>query len=115
MYLAFVQGHKNGERLINIEVDWWSPAKLRSKYVFQEVILGGELDYHLSVSVSVLREILDDNIHVYTYTKLTDGIRMLITRRAAVTDQIETLIAGADAYDELRIVLYYWQSMGGAF
>ena len=115
MYLCFVQALKNGEVITKMEVDWWNPNKLESKYQFKEVVFAGELDFHLTVSAIELKEILEDNIHVYTYDKLTDGIRILMTRRAKITDQIEDLIAHSNEYDELKIVLFYWQGSGGAF
>lgn len=59
-----------------IEVDWWNASKLESKYDFKEVVFAGELDYHLTVSAKGLSEILEDNVHVCTYDKLTDGIRI---------------------------------------
>ena len=115
MYLSFVKGLKNGEVVKNIEVDWWNPDKLRAEYTFKEVCFAGELDFHLTVSATELKEILEDNIHVYNYDKLTDGIRILITKRANTTEHIEDLIENADEYDELKIVLFYWQGGGGAF
>jgi len=115
MYLCFVKGLKNGEVVKNIEVDWWNAGKIESEYPFREVVFAGELDFHLAVSAVELKKILDDNIHVYKYDKLTDGIRILMTSRANVTDQIEELITQADDYDELKIVLSYWQSIDGAF
>ncbi|NEN22198.1 hypothetical protein G3O08_01605 [Cryomorpha ignava] len=115
MFLCFVEGHKDGVVIKNIEVDWWNASKLESKYHFNEVVFAGELDYHLTVSAVELKEILEDNIHVYKYDKLTDGIRILMTKRARITDQIEDLIAHSEEYDELKIILFYWQSSGGAF
>lgn len=114
MYICYVEAYKKGERVNNIEVEWWSASKLESKYSFKEVVFAGELDFHLTVSAGLLKEILDDNIHVYSYDKLTDGIRMLISKRASVTEKIEEIITNADEYDELKIVLFYWQSMDGA-
>lgn len=115
MYLCFVEGIKNGEVVKNIEVDWWNAGKIKSEYPFREVVFAGELDFHLTVSATELKKILDNNIHVYKYDKLTDGIRLLISKRANVTDQIEELITHADDYDELKIVLFYGQSIDGAF
>lgn len=115
MYLCFVEGHKNGEVVKNIEVDWWNAGKLRSEYPFKEVYFAGELDYHHTVSAEKLKQILEDNIHVYSYDKLTDGIRALITKRAEVTEEIEELIAHVADYDELKVVLFYWQSQNSPF
>lgn len=110
MYYCSKRCYKNDERILRVDVPWWHMETMLKKYPFEEVELGGELDYHLKVDGPKLKEIHEANLPRGYEAKEDEFVAAFQKVDKFKEGQIETIIQTASIYDRVEIVLWYWSS-----
>jgi hypothetical protein len=108
MHECFIHCHKNEKIIFSIKIPWWFSVKLQNEYDFEDVILGGELDFHLTVTGAILKEIHESNPPSESGIEVPMHYRIANIKKVAfIEGQIDTIIRTADVYDKIEIVLWY--------
>lgn len=110
MYYCTIRCYKYNKQIFHVDVPWWHMETMREKYPFEEVVLGGETDYHLQVDGAKLREIHEAHLPRGYQAKEGEFVPAFQKVNKFKEGQIETIIQSASAYSKVIIDLWFWSS-----